>query len=200
MKTGFPIARPGMRIGVLGGSFDPAHDGHLSISRAALARLGLDRVWWMVSPGNPLKPHGPAPLDRRLRAARALVGDPRIIVTDIEARLGLRKTADTLEALRRLYPGVHLVWLMGSDNLVQFHHWDRWRNIAAHVPFAVMARPGTRLGARTAPAARALQSARLPEYRAAELATHAPPVWTLLNLPMSPLSSTALRQGQRHDD
>lgn len=200
MKTGFPIARPGMRIGVLGGSFDPAHAGHLAISRAALARLALDRVWWLVSPGNPLKTHGPAPLEARLRAARALIRDPRIIVTDIEARLGLRKTADTLEALQRLYPGVHFVWLMGSDNLVQFHHWDRWRSIASQVPFAVLARPGTRLAARTAPAARALQAARLPEHRAAELATRPPPVWTLLNLPMSPLSSTALRKGLRHDD
>ncbi|MBW7055729.1 nicotinate-nucleotide adenylyltransferase [Paracoccus bogoriensis] len=199
MRTGYPIAMPGQRIGLLGGSFDPAHRGHLGISRVALSRLSLDRVWWLVSPGNPLKPNGPAPLLQRLEGARRLVGDPRILVTDLEARLRLRKTADTVAALRRLYPGVRFVWLMGSDNLAQFHLWDRWRAIADAVPFAVLARPGSRLSSRNAPAARALRAARLPEWRAAELALRRPPAWTLLDLPLSPLSSTALRYA-RHEN
>lgn len=193
MRTGFPIARPGQRIGLLGGSFDPAHDGHLLISRVALTRLRLDRLWWLVSPGNPLKTHGPAPLDRRMATARHVASDPRIVVTDIEARLGLRRTVDTLAALRRLYPGVRFVWLMGSDNLVQFHHWDRWRRIAGMVPMAVMARPGSRLAARRSVAAGVLERARLPEWRAALLPDHPAPAWTLLNLPMSAQSSTRLR-------
>lgn len=197
MRTGFPLARPGQRIGILGGSFDPAHQGHLLISQVALRRLGLDRVWWLVSPGNPLKAHGPAPLATRMAAARATARDPRILVTDIEARLGLRKTADTLHALARLYPGVRFVWLMGSDNMVQFHHWDRWRAIAGQVPIAVMARPGSRLAARHAVAASILRRARMPEARAALLAQARPPAWVLLNLPMSGLSSTELRKGLR---
>ena len=193
MRTGFPIARPGQRIGLLGGSFDPAHDGHLLISRVALTRLRLDRLWWLVSPGNPLKTHGPAPLDHRMATARHVASDPRIVVTDIEARLGLRRTVDTLAALRRLYPGVRFVWLMGSDNLVQFHHWDRWRQLAGMVPMAVMARPGSRLAARCSVAAGMLERARLPEWRAALLPDHPAPAWTLLNLPMSAQSSTLLR-------
>lgn len=194
MRTGFPLARPGLRIGILGGSFDPAHAGHVLISKVALRRLHLDRVWWLVSPGNPLKAQGPGPLPHRMAAARRLIHDPRIIVTDIEARLGLRMTADTLAALARLYPGVDFVWLMGSDNMVQFHHWDRWRRIAADVPIAVMARPGSRLAARQSVAATTLRAFRLPETRAAELVTRPTPAWVLLNLPMSGLSSTKLRQ------
>lgn len=196
MRTGFPIARQGQRIGILGGSFDPAHDGHLLISKVALRRLALDRVWWMVSPGNPLKETGPAPMDARLSAARALVHDPRVIITDIEAQLGLRKTADSLQALARIYPGVHFVWLMGSDNMVQFHHWDRWRQIADQVPIAVMARPGSRVAARHSVAATALRASRLPEESAPLLADRRAPAWVLLNLPMSGLSSTFLRKGR----
>ncbi|MDM7458105.1 MAG: nicotinate-nucleotide adenylyltransferase, partial [Paracoccus sp. (in: a-proteobacteria)] len=181
MKPDFPIALPGMRIGLLGGSFDPAHAGHLAISRAALARIGVDRVWWLVSPGNPLKMRGPAPLERRVAHARNLVQDPRITVTDIEARLGVRLTADTLKALQRHYPAVRFVWLMGSDNMVQFHKWDRWREIAESVPIAVFARPGSRLAARHSVAARTLSRARLPEASIPLLADMRPPAWVLLN-------------------
>ena len=194
MRTGFPIALPGQTIGLLGGSFDPAPAGHVLISKVALRRLGLDRVWWLVSPGNPLKARGPAPILQRIRTARQLTHDPRIIVTEIEARLGLRKTADTLQALVLHYPGVRFVWLMGSDNLVQFHHWDRWRQIAQTVPMAVMARPGSRLAARRSIAARVLQSHQVPEFRAAQIARAQAPAWAFLNLPMSGLSSTAIRR------
>ncbi|NAZ37496.1 nicotinate-nucleotide adenylyltransferase [Rubellimicrobium sp. CFH 75288] len=197
LGPGLPTARPGMAIGLLGGSFDPAHEGHLAISRAALARLGLDRVWWLVSPANPLKPGGPAPLALRLAAARRLVRDPRIVPTDLEARWGTRFTADTLARLRRRLPGVHLVWLMGSDNMLQLHRWRDWRRILGTVPVAVFARPGSRLPARFAPAARAFRHARLPAARARALARTPPPAWVFLDLPLRADSSTALRRAGR---
>jgi nicotinate-nucleotide adenylyltransferase len=193
MATGFPLAHAGMRIGVLGGSFDPAHCGHVDISRFAKHRFGLDRIWWMVSPGNPLKSRGPAPLQDRIAAARRLLHDPDIVVTDVEARLGTRMTADTITELQRRYPGVRFVWLMGSDNLVQFDQWDRWRQIAASVPIGVLSRPGSRVAARHAPAAQIMRRWRLPQFRAGELAICDPPAWVLVNLPMSPQSSTAIR-------
>ena len=118
---GFPVAKAGQVIGLLGGSFDPAHHGHVHITKAALTRFGLDKVWWLVSPGNPLKRNGPAPLSQRMQAAQALMRHPRVTVTDIEAWLGTRHTAQTLVALRRHYPGVRFVWLMGADNLAQLH-------------------------------------------------------------------------------
>lgn len=185
-----------MRIGLLGGSFDPAHDGHVAITQAAMRRFRLDRIWWLVSPGNPLKARGPAPMADRIAQARRLQMDPRVIVTDIEQRLGTRMTADTIAALKHVYPGVRFVWLMGSDNLVQFHRWDRWRLIAAAVPIGVLARPGTRTLARHSVAAQIMAQARLPQSLAGSLAFRAPPAWVLVNLPMSRQSSTALRGGR----
>lgn len=182
-----------MRIGLLGGSFDPAHEGHVHITEEALRRFDLDRVWWLVSPGNPLKARQPAPLGQRIRDGRALMGDPRVIVTGLEAGLRTRMTADTIAELQRIYPGVRFVWLMGADNLVQFSQWDRWREIAARVPMGVMARPGSRLAARNSVAAQVLRPYRLPEFRARELALSDPPAWVMINVPMSNLSSTALR-------
>lgn len=196
MAAGFPLALPGQRIGVLGGSFDPAHEGHLHITREALRRFGLDRVWWLVSPGNPLKAHGPAPLAERMAAARALARDPRITVTDAEARMGTRLTADSIAGLQRRYPGVHFVWLMGSDNLVQFPRWDRWREIAARVPIGVIARPGSRLAARMSPAARQLARHRLAEAEAGRLALASPPAWVLVDVPLHPASSSAIRSAR----
>lgn len=185
-----------MRIGLLGGSFDPAHEGHVNITEAALRSFRLDRVWWLVSPGNPLKARGPAPIAERLAHARRLLTDPRVVVTDLEKRLGTRMTADTIAALKRSYPGVRFVWLMGSDNLVQFHRWDRWKQIAASVPIGVLARPGSRTAARHAKAAQVMARARLPLSQAGTLALRKPPAWVLLNLPMSRQSSTALRAGR----
>lgn len=193
MADGFPLAFPGMRIGLLGGSFDPAHAGHVRITREALRRFRLDRVWWLVSPGNPLKPHGPAAMAARIAAARALLCDPRVVVTDLEARLGTRMTADTIAALQARWPGVRFVWLMGADNLIQFDRWTRWREIAARVPIGVLARPDTRSPARHARAATILRAARLPQARAAELATRPPPAWVLVNIPMHGASSSAIR-------
>ncbi len=190
---GFPIGRPGMAIGLLGGSFDPPHAGHLHITRWALRAFRLDRVWWLVSPGNPLKPEAPADLDRRLAAARRLVRHPRIVVTGVEARLGTRLTVETLAALRRRYPGVRFVWLMGADNLVGFHRWDRWDEIMATTPVGVLARPGQQLRAGLSPAARRYARWRLPASQAGALARTQPPVWTLLSGRMLDLSSSELR-------
>jgi nicotinate-nucleotide adenylyltransferase len=188
-----PLAMPGQRIGLLGGSFDPAHEGHVHITRAALARFGLDRVWWLVSPGNPLKPHGPAPLERRMAAARRIMRHPRVVVTDIEARIGTRYTAETLRWLIAHAPGVRFVWLMGADNLAQFHRWQEWESILQMVPVGVLARPGEQIAAQLSKAGRIYRGARLPQSAAHLLGRSEPPVWSFVTLPMSPLSSTRLR-------
>lgn len=196
MRAGLPLAVPGLRIGLLGGSFDPPHQGHVRITEEALRRFRLDRIWWLVSPGNPLKAHGPAPLAQRIAQARRIMVHPRVIVTDIEARLATRMTADTIAALQRLYPGVRFVWLMGADNMVQFDKWDRWAEIAARVPIGVVARPGWRMAARFSRAARILGPARLPDAEVGLLADCRPPAWAMINVPMSKLSSTAIRAGR----
>ncbi len=193
MRQGFPIATRGQRIGLLGGSFDPAHEGHAHITREALRRFGLDQVWWMVSPGNPLKEHGPAPMSARMAEARRVMADPRVVITDLEVRLGTRYTAATLRRLLPLYRGVRFVWLMGSDNLVQFDRWDDWRAILAMVPVGVIARPGSRLAGKGARAARIFAPARVPQAAARALAGAAPPAWCFLDAPMSPLSSSSIR-------
>ena len=190
---GRPFAGRGQVVGLLGGSFDPPHQGHVRITEAALRRLGLDWVWWMVSPGNPLKREGPAPLPRRIAAARRMIRNPRIKVTDIEARLGTRYTAETLARLMPRHPGVRFVWLMGSDNLLQFHRWRDWRRIMATVPVAVLARPGARMPARFAPAARRFRAHQLNEGEARRLRGLDPPVWVVLNLPLDPTSSSEIR-------
>jgi nicotinate-nucleotide adenylyltransferase len=190
---GGPYATPGQRIGLLGGSFDPPHAGHVHISTWALRAFGLDRVWWLVSPGNPLKPDAPADLARRLAAARAVMRHPRISVTDLEARLGTRYTAATLAALGARCPGARFVWLMGADNLASFHHWDRWPEIMAAVPVGVLARPGQQLRAGLSPAARRFARWRLPASQAKALPFRQPPAWTLVTGRMVQLSSTTLR-------
>jgi nicotinate-nucleotide adenylyltransferase len=182
-----------MTVGLFGGSFDPPHAGHVHVSREALKRLGLDRVWWLVSPGNPLKERGPAPLDRRMAAARNAVTHPRIVVTDIEKRLGTRYTGETIEALIHRYPGVRFVWLMGADNLAQFHLWQRWDWIMRTVPICVLARPGHRISARTAKAAQVFEGARLPSRCARLLPYAEAPAWVFLNVPMVDVSSTEIR-------
>lgn len=189
-----PHAAPGQVVGLFGGSFDPPHEGHAALSREAMKRLRLDRLWWLVSPGNPLKAHPPAPLPLRLAAARAWVADPRVTVTGIEARLGTRATADTLAALQRLYPQVRFVWLMGADNLASFHRWDRWCAILATVPVAVFARPGQRLPALTSRAARVFADGRIAPRAAARLGRMRPPAWVWLDMPMRRVSSSELRR------
>lgn len=189
-----PIAMPGQRIGLLGGSFDPPHQGHVHITLWALRTLRLDRVWWLVSPGNPLKPRGPAEIERRLEACRALIRHPRVVVTDIERHLGSRYTARSLDALSLRYPGVRLVWLMGADNLVSFHRWEDWGHIMRRYPVGVLARPGEQLRAGLSPAARCFGRYRLRQSDAAALGRVPPPSWVLLTGPMSPASSTDIRR------
>ena len=190
---GEPHAAACQRIGLLGGSFDPPHAGHVHITRWALKAFGLDRVWWLVSPGNPLKPDAPADLARRLAAARAIMAHPRVEVTDLEARLGTRYTAATLEALKTRWPGVRFVWLMGADNLAGFHRWQRWDEIMRLVPVGVLARPGDQLRAGLSPAARRFARWRLPQHEARALPFRDPPAWTLVSGRMLDLSSSELR-------
>lgn len=193
MRQGFPKARAGEVIGLLGGSFDPAHQGHLHITGEALKRFGLDRVWWLVSPGNPLKPKGPAPLDLRMAHAWSVMQHPRVVVTDIETRLGTRYTAATLTRLTGLYPGVRFVWLMGADNLAQFHKWQRWRDIARTTPLGVVARPGDRISARMSRAATVFKRARLSGGASQLLGRADAPAWCFVNVPMIAKSSSVIR-------
>ena len=189
----FPVALPGMRIGLLGGSFDPPHAGHLHISTWALRRFHLHFVWWLVSPGNPLKTRGPAAMDRRVAAARALIDHPRIVVTDLEGHLGTRFTAETLHKLLPRYPGTRFVWLMGADNLAGFHNWQHWDGIMETLPVGVLARPGEQVAAGLSPAAVRYRDYRLSARRAGALALRDAPCWTLLTGAMVNLSSTELR-------
>lgn len=185
-----------MRVGLYGGSFNPAHAGHRHVGLMALRRLRLDRLWWLVTPGNPLKARGDlASLDTRIGAARALAAHPRIAVTGFEAEIGARFTLETLRYLRARRPGVRFVWIMGADSLASFHRWRGFREIADLVPIAVVDRPGFTLSAPSSPAARFLDAHRVDERDAGALADLAPPAWVYLHGPRSTLSSTALRAG-----
>ncbi len=188
-----PVARADQRIGLLGGSFDPPHAGHAHITREALKRFRLDQVWWLVSPGNPLKAGAPAPLAERVAAARAVIDHPRVRISDFEARAGTRFTAETLAALMARNPGVRFVWLMGADNLAQLHRWQNWRWIMNNVPVGVLARPAGRISARTSAAANRYARYRLRGREAALLAQMEPPAWCFINLPMVELSSSEIR-------
>jgi nicotinate-nucleotide adenylyltransferase len=190
-----PPHAPGMRIGIFGGSFDPPHEGHALVSHLALTRLRLDRVWWLVSPGNPLKDtRGLASLEGRMAAARRLARDPRIVVTGVEAQIGARYTAKTLRFLHRRCVGVRLVWIMGADNLLQFHRWRDWEEIARTTPIAVVDRPGATLRAASAKAARRFPQAWLEEQDACLLAAATSPALIYLHGPRSACSSTELRR------
>ena len=193
MLAGLPLTRPGRAIGLLGGSFDPAHEGHVHITREALKRFDLDAVWWLVSPGNPLKSKGPAPMPQRLARARAVMRHPRVLVTDIEAGLKTRYTAQTLAALMHQAPGVRFVWLMGADNLAQLHLWQDWQWIMEHVPVGVLARPGDRISARMSPAARLYAQHRISGRASHLLGRAMAPAWCFVNVPMMPHASSQIR-------
>jgi nicotinate-nucleotide adenylyltransferase len=182
-----------MRIGLFGGSFNPAHAGHAHVAETALRRLGLDKVWWLVTPQNPLKSaRETAPLAERMQSARAFAHGPAMVVTDIESRMGTRFSIDLLLNLRRRHPGVRFVWVMGSDNLKNFHRWRRWAEIARLAPIAFVARPGALAKARLSPFARAFAVDRWTGAPHA-LAFQRPPVWMVLTNPLDSASSTALR-------
>jgi nicotinate-nucleotide adenylyltransferase len=165
-----PLAYPGMRVGLFGGSFDPAHEGHAHVAETALKRLGLDRVWWLVSPQNPLKPKS-SPFKKRLKSARGQARGPRMVVTDLEKRLGCRFTYQTVRALKARYPGVGFVLVMGADNLANFRQWRNWREVAASIQVAIVSRPGC----------------------GPDLRLSAPKHWIFLNAREHAHSSTALR-------
>jgi nicotinate-nucleotide adenylyltransferase len=185
----------GMRIGLFGGTFNPPHAGHLLVSRIAKARMKLDRVWWIVTPGNPLKENaGLPPLESRMAAARKLADHPRIDIKGFEAEIGTRYTYDTIEYLTRRCPGVDFVWMMGADNLAQFHRWQRWRDIAHMTPIAVIDRPGSTLKAAHSRAGQYLSRYRFREGEGALLPGAALPAFIFLHGPRSGLSSTELRR------
>src|SRR5665811_1190379 len=188
-----PPHAPGMRIGLFGGTFDPPHQAHLAASLLALKRLKLDSIWWLVTPGNPLKnTSGLAPLKRRIAAARGLTHHPRIDVTGLEAVIKTRYTYDTMKWLMARCPRVRFVWIMGADNLRSFHRWQKWRGIAKLMPFVVVDRLGPSLYAAASPAGQAFARARIAEPEAASLPYRKPPAWTFLHGLKSPLSSTCL--------
>ncbi len=193
-----PPHAPGMRIGLFGGTFDPPHQAHLDASLLAMKRLKLDRVWWLVTPGNPLKnTNGLAPLAERLAAARTLTDHPRIDVTGLEAVINTRFTYDTIAWLLARCPRVQFVWIMGADNLRHFHRWQKWRGIAHIIPMVVVDRPGPSLYASASTAGQALARFRIPENAAASLPGRRAPAWTFLHGLKSGLSSTALRALRR---
>lgn len=189
-----PHVEKGMAVGLFGGSFNPPHEGHVLVADIALRRLRLDQLWWMVTPGNPLKDHRQlAPLAERLRFSEAITPDPRIKVTAFEKTIGQNYTARTLEIVRARNPGVHFVWIMGADSLQGFHRWQNWQRIARTFPIAVVDRPGSTLAFLSSMMAKTFDHARVDEEDAGALAYRRAPAWTFIHGPRSLLSSSALR-------
>ena len=174
MRTGLPLAYPGMKIGLFGGSFDPAHEGHAHVAETALKRLGLDRVWWLIAPQNPLKPLS-SPFTERARSAQDQAHGAKMVVTDLEQRLGCRFTYQTLRKLKLLYPGVSFTLVLGADNLATFRKWRNWREVSAAIPVVIVSRPGVRAAERLG----------------------APKGWTYLNARLHRESSSAIRARKR---
>ena len=189
-----PHVEKGMAVGLFGGSFNPPHAGHALVAEIALRKLRLDQLWWMVTPGNPLKSARElAPLGERIAMSEKLAIDPRIKVTAFEAAHHLRFSADTIDLVLRKNPAVDFAWVMGADSLRDFHRWERWRHIARSIPIAVIDRPGATLAFLSSVMAKAFDHARIDEAAAGRLARTRPPVWTFIHGPRSSLSSTALR-------
>ncbi|MGN6548460.1 MAG: nicotinate-nucleotide adenylyltransferase [Pararhizobium sp.] len=190
-----PSVAPGMVVGLFGGSFNPPHAGHLLVAEIALRRLKLNRLWWMVTPGNPLKDHGElAPLPDRIAASETLARDPRIAVTAFEAAWSLRYTAETIALVKARNPAARFVWVMGADSLAGFHHWQDWQGITRSVPIAVIDRPGATLSFLSAKMAKTFAHARVDEDDAGRLALMEPPAWTFIHGRRSSQSSTKLRK------
>lgn len=196
--TRMPVAGDGQKVGLFGGSFNPPHEGHLNLCDLALKRLELDQIWWMVTPGNPLKDISElASLEERIKKCLAMASHPKIKITAFEAKYKVRYTADTLRIVQRLRPRNDFVWLMGADNLADFHRWQDWREIANMMPIAVIDRPGSTLSYHSSQASIALSEYRIDEADAPLLSHMKPPAWTFLHGPRSSLSSTQLRAEQK---
>lgn len=191
-----PHVERGMVVGLFGGSFNPAHEGHALVAEIAIRRLRLDQLWWMVTPGNPLKDRNHlAPLAERIAGSEALASDPRIKVTAFEAALGVSYTADTLARVKARNPHIHFIWIMGADSLKTFHKWQRWQEIARTFPIAVIDRPGSTLSFLSSKMTKTFAFARVDEDDAGVLWKKPAPAWTFIHGPRSLLSSTALRDG-----
>lgn len=189
-----PYVEPGMSVGLFGGSFNPPHRGHELVAEIALRRLGLDQLWWMVTPGNPLKSHNElASLDERVALSRRMAPGPKVKVTAFEAASNLHYTAQTLAYVKARNPGINFVWIMGADNLKQFHKWQDWRGIAQTFPIAVIDRPGSTLAYLSSKMAKTFSNARIDEDDAARLPFLKAPAWTFIHGPRSSLSSSAIR-------
>ncbi|WOF75562.1 nicotinate-nucleotide adenylyltransferase [Parvibaculaceae bacterium PLY_AMNH_Bact1] len=189
------VTSPGLKVGLLGGSFNPAHEGHRLVSLMALRQLQLDQVWWLVSPQNPLKSASDmAPLEARMQGAKQCAAHPRLVVTDIETHLGTRFTVDTVEALKERYREVHFVWLMGADNMIQLPRWAKWRDLVEAIPMAIYPRPGFNLKARLSPAATTYRSNWLDPSDAPMIPRLTAPALCFLEGPQNPISATQLRQ------
>ena len=197
LRLGFSLS-PGMKVGLYGGSFNPAHEGHAHVAETARRKLGLDRVIWLVSPQNPLKSRlETASQADRMAGARRFAHGPAMIVADAERRIGTQYTIDTLRVLQARFPGVKFVWIMGADSLAGFHRWRGWTQIMAGVPVAVVSRPWISLKSRFAPAAKRFSSARISASRARMLPGLKPPAWVFLTGPLNFQSSTVLRERMR---
>lgn len=193
-ETHMPHAENGNVIGLFGGSFNPPHEGHMLVAKRALQALGLDQLWWMVTPGNPLKNHADLlPLKERLQKSAELIDDPRIKVTGFEQTIKSYKSVTTISYILQHNVGVHFVWIMGADSLATFHRWHRWRDIVKMVPIAVIDRPTAPMSALSSPMARTFMSSRVNEKNIAALPLMAPPAWSYLHGRLSNASSTQLR-------
>ena len=197
---GFPSVEPGLTIGLLGGSFDPPHEGHVHITKLALKIFNLSKIWWLVCPENPIKNVTPSDVNSRFLASKKIMKHPSVVITDLERKFKTKYTFQTLIKLKKLYPSTKFVWLMGADNLINFHHWKNWDWIMKNIPVGVLARPEEQIKAGLSQTAIKFGNYRLPKEKSIILSNYIPPVWTLSTGPMRNISSTEIREKEyRHN-
>ena len=197
---GFPSVEPGLKIGLLGGSFDPPHEGHVHITKLALKIFNLSKIWWLVCPENPIKSITPSDVNSRFLASKKIMKHPSVVITDLERKFKTKYTFQTLIKLKKLYPSTKFVWLMGADNLINFHHWKNWDWIMKNIPVGVLARPEEQIKAGLSRTAIKFGNYRLPKEKSIILSNYNPPVWTLSTGPMRNISSTEIRKKEyRHN-
>ena len=195
---GFPSVEPGLTIGLLGGSFDPPHEGHVHITKLALKIFNLSKIWWLVCPENPIKSVTPSDLNSRFFASKKIMIHPSVVITDLERKFKTKYTFQTLIKLKKLYPSTKFVWLMGADNLINFHHWKNCDWIMKNIPVGVLARPEEQIKAGLSRTAIKFGNYRLPKEKSIILSNYIPPVWTLSTGPMRNISSTEIREKEYH--